>query len=220
MTVKAIETVYNGYRFRSRLEARWAVFFDAVGITYQYETEGFELSDGTRYLPDFYLPDMNAYVEVKADLEIAIPDIERAASMIQWGGPIHKIIILSNIPNGYNGGRWHFPVLYWFDDKVTADWFCFYIDRNGKCIVDIRLDDYYFKPFFFFYGEIDRLTYGGIGAKSEYQLLGTLNRKRVYGDEDKELEHKEWILYHDKIIFSSFDAARKARFEYGEHGGK
>ena len=26
--IKAIETYYKGYRFRSRLEARWAVFFD------------------------------------------------------------------------------------------------------------------------------------------------------------------------------------------------
>lgn len=51
--IKAIETVYNGYRFRSRLEARWAVFFDAAGIKYEYEPEGFELPDGTRYLPDF-----------------------------------------------------------------------------------------------------------------------------------------------------------------------
>jgi len=38
------------------LEARWAVFFDALGITYEYETEGFELQAGIRYLPDFYLP--------------------------------------------------------------------------------------------------------------------------------------------------------------------
>jgi hypothetical protein len=28
MSAKAIETHYKGYRFRSRLEARWAVFFD------------------------------------------------------------------------------------------------------------------------------------------------------------------------------------------------
>ena len=40
---KAIETVYNGYRFRSRLEARWAVFFDALGVKYEYEAEGFEM---------------------------------------------------------------------------------------------------------------------------------------------------------------------------------
>lgn len=26
-SIKPIETIYNGYHFRSRLEARWAVFF-------------------------------------------------------------------------------------------------------------------------------------------------------------------------------------------------
>ncbi len=30
--IKAIETRYKGYRFRSRLEARWAVFFDALSV--------------------------------------------------------------------------------------------------------------------------------------------------------------------------------------------
>ena len=68
MEFKAIETVYNGYRFRSRLEARWAVFFDAAGIKYEYEPEGF--TDGDLfYLPDFYLPDHNTYVEVKPHRE-------------------------------------------------------------------------------------------------------------------------------------------------------
>ena len=38
-TIKPIETVYNGYRFRSRLEARWAVFFDALGITYKIDND-------------------------------------------------------------------------------------------------------------------------------------------------------------------------------------
>ena len=63
--MQAIETVYNGYRFRSRLEARWAVFFDAANIPYVYEPEGIQFKDGTRYLPDFYLPWFNAYVEIK-----------------------------------------------------------------------------------------------------------------------------------------------------------
>ena len=53
MTIKAIETQYKGYRFRSRLEARWAVFFDALGLAWEYEPEGFELGGGVRYLPDF-----------------------------------------------------------------------------------------------------------------------------------------------------------------------
>ena len=51
--IKAIETYYKGYRFRSRLEARWAVFFDAAGIKYEYEPEGFDLGGGLYYLPDF-----------------------------------------------------------------------------------------------------------------------------------------------------------------------
>ena len=63
--IKPIETVYNGYKFRSRLEARWAVFFDACNIKYHYEPEGFQLSDGEKYLPDFYLDDFEIYVEIK-----------------------------------------------------------------------------------------------------------------------------------------------------------
>lgn len=53
MMIKAIETKYKGYRFRSRLEARWAVFFDACGYNWEYESEGYALPCGTYYLPDF-----------------------------------------------------------------------------------------------------------------------------------------------------------------------
>ena len=55
--IRAIETQYKGYRFRSRLEARWAVFFDAMGIKWEYEKEGFDLGAQGYYLPDFWLPD-------------------------------------------------------------------------------------------------------------------------------------------------------------------
>jgi len=63
--IKPIETYYNGYRFRSRLEARWAVCFDALNIEYEYEPEGFDLGDGYYYLPDFYLPEQKVWVEIK-----------------------------------------------------------------------------------------------------------------------------------------------------------
>ncbi len=62
--IKAIETVYNGYKFRSRLEARWAVFFDTLGIKYLYEYEGYNL-DGLYYLPDFWLHEEGCFIEVK-----------------------------------------------------------------------------------------------------------------------------------------------------------
>lgn len=63
-TIPAIETVYNGYKFRSRVEARWAVAFDVIGIKYNYELEGLKF-DNVYYLPDFYLPDFGCWVEVK-----------------------------------------------------------------------------------------------------------------------------------------------------------
>ena len=64
-TIKAIETKYAGCRFRSRLEARWAVFFNTLGVPWEYEPQGFILSNGTYYLPDFLLTDCGTWVEVK-----------------------------------------------------------------------------------------------------------------------------------------------------------
>ena len=69
--MKAIQTQYKGYLFRSRLEARWAVFFDACGIDFEYEPEGYDLGNGLMYLPDFLLHGVDGrgggdlYVEVK-----------------------------------------------------------------------------------------------------------------------------------------------------------
>lgn len=63
--LKAIETRHNGYMFRSRLEARFAVYFDTLGIEYFYEHEGYDLGKYGWYLPDFYLPHVEMWAEVK-----------------------------------------------------------------------------------------------------------------------------------------------------------
>lgn len=52
--IEAVQTFYRGTYYRSRLEARWAVFFDVLGISHEYEPEKFQLSSG-RYIPDFEL---------------------------------------------------------------------------------------------------------------------------------------------------------------------
>jgi hypothetical protein len=73
---RAIETSYGGCRFRSRLEARWAVFFDTLGIAWQYEPQGYvchtritRAPDGLQfpYLPDFWLG-IGVHAEVKGHL--------------------------------------------------------------------------------------------------------------------------------------------------------
>lgn len=117
--IKAIETIYNGYRFRSRLEARWAVFFDALGIEYEYEPEGFSLDYGIRYLPDFALknvhwrgegsgehytgkPGRPIYVEVKGVDSYADIKLDERVRMEMFAK--HRpLIVLGNIPmNDWN----------------------------------------------------------------------------------------------------------------------
>lgn len=118
--IKAIETVYKGHRFRSRLEARWGVFFDTLGLEWEYETEGFEF-ENQRYLPDFWLPTAKMWIEVKprdAELPIEYTDKLQAFSS-EIGQPL---IVLCGAPY-----RWEFDAMVipsslvkWFSDAVTS----------------------------------------------------------------------------------------------------
>lgn len=53
-TIAPIETRWNGYKFRSRTEARWVVYLTIAGVNWEYEKEGYHLPSGN-YLPDFWL---------------------------------------------------------------------------------------------------------------------------------------------------------------------
>lgn len=65
MDIKPIPTRAFGILFRSRLEARWATYFRELGIEYFYEYEGFDFGGGLLYLPDFWLPQVSMWAEVK-----------------------------------------------------------------------------------------------------------------------------------------------------------
>ena len=98
--IKPIETHYNGYRFRSRLEARWAIFFDKAGISYEYELEGFELRDYGYYLPDFWLPKFKCWVEIKPEYD----DDETQKVMRCFADTIAPIILFRGTPSlSWNG---------------------------------------------------------------------------------------------------------------------
>lgn len=64
-SIAAIPTEYRGRLYRSRLEARWAAFFDRLGLAHEYEP--FDLG---AWSPDFLLADINALVEVKPITEL------------------------------------------------------------------------------------------------------------------------------------------------------
>lgn len=92
----SVPVTYKGIRFRSRLEARWAVFFDVLGIKYEYEpllenvrtTLGVEV----RYAPDFIiqLDDWELTVEIKPK-EPTRSELTKAAA---WAKEINDVLIL------------------------------------------------------------------------------------------------------------------------------
>lgn len=111
--MKAIGTRYAGRRFRSRLEARYAVLFDALGLDWDYEPEGFETPFG-RYLPDFFIrphaaspkalqhPGFGVWVEIKPsrpetdELEklSAVAKGTACGGLLLWGQPNKAVGVL------------------------------------------------------------------------------------------------------------------------------
>lgn len=67
--IKAVPVYYKGYLMRSTLEARYATFLDTAEIRWEYEPQTYEMKNSKRYLPDFYLPDDDIYLEVKGPQE-------------------------------------------------------------------------------------------------------------------------------------------------------
>ncbi len=124
-------TSYRGILFRSRLEARWAVFFDALDIGWEYEPETFELDDGHQYTPDFRInattgvhharlweyreqpPDLRVFVEVKPTREAVFAVEAKLASAIEGQGPCGAgLLLLGTVPCWRNGRPMH-PLLQW-----------------------------------------------------------------------------------------------------------
>lgn len=135
---------YAGIRFRSTLEARWAIFFDHAGIGWEYEPEGFVVS-GRAYRPDFLL-DCGTWVEVKGDPERLDLDLMLAAAKElpgrhdkwaqEWAdgkGGTPKLLILGSIPevSPVSGGLgwlglehhpgWHAPRVGYFGFGAYRD---------------------------------------------------------------------------------------------------
>ena len=208
--IKSIETQYNGYRFRSRLEARWAVFFDAAGIKYEYEPEGFELEDGTRYLPDFYLPELGWYAEVKAPRDGIENDMQKMLKFIGKG--IDVLLLLGNIPPKVEIPSWHFHILHYNHLMKTAMCgsapFVIGCDGRGRFDTDLYIDRTHEIPTWNF-------------DEHDFCVLAF----EVYHDRDLFTkyfggEELAWCETWDKSAIrataKAFDAARCARFEHGE----
>ena len=206
--IKAIETFYNGYRFRSRLEARWAVFFDDAGIKYQYEPEGFKLPNGAWYLPDFYLPWFDLYLEVKpTGLEdhVISQAKDKLESMFSGGH-------FGNEENGFFVG-----LLIGDPLEQRNKWIlCNYSDdEGGGCM---------WFPFYFCEGAWYKQERGFtkhcvtvvVGADG-YSDEDTVFYNSAFGTNGYVINDCEVTTFRDNFTESA-KVARQARFEHGECG--
>lgn len=194
---KAIQTEYNGYLFRSRLEARWAVFFDYLGIEYEYEPEGIVLSSGSHYLPDFYLPDFKCYFEVKRK-NIKGTDEEANA--------------ISKISNGQCTDSW--AGIICFGDPMDDDLyiFCQETDDGGggeyEDTITIGLHPETRKPYLFAYEDYrERSFFTHFGEDIEDAVIPMLTT---------EYDTYKYRDFVNGRVYRARKKARQARFEHGE----
>lgn len=188
---KAIPTKYKGYFFRSRLEARWAVFFDACGVEWEYEPEGFDLGNGMYYLPDFLLHNVDGraggdlFVEVKGQMtDIDALKINRFAQIGAKKDGIGKsttpILVVGKIPEGEDA--WDI---------------CDYISGEAYSAKDGH-------PYPFNFGTIDGdhfAAHPGINKRGNFEL---------FGDDSNYLADMD-----ETATARAYKLARQSRFEFG-----
>lgn len=200
--IKAIQTSYAGYKFRSRLEARWAVFFDALGIKWEYEPEGFDLGGGVYYLPDFKVTSNDGFIrwyEIKGvgatcekfskfqDILFSTGSLisdPRADMLI--GDPYSNLVEPKNRNHGLCP---RCGMIGLFDAGVTSE-------HNG-----------------IWYGcfPCDAATPSGGYHDAEEGLMCAVSPHKGY----LIVDHDEHLIYRRKLI-NAAKKARSARFEYGE----
>lgn len=199
-SLKPIQTRYRGHHFRSRLEARWAVFFDALMIPWEYEPEGFDL-DGEFYLPDFRLTLLTGRVvwcEVKPRHESTSLKLDR-------------LIAAHDVPGGcrlLSGDPWDH-----FGDKHICPRCCEILTAEAAHHGGWSSE--------FAEGELmycfpcDTETPGGGGHETVSDGIAGAIYAPSKGDiEITYTELKRFYLAVEKAC----DAARSARFEHGECG--
>jgi len=192
-SIKAIPTEYKGHLFRSRLEARWAVFFDACGVEWEYEPEGYDLGDGVRYLPDFLLHDVagrasgDLYVEVKGRMTAF--DAVKIKRFAEAGMPKDgscgrsktPLLVVSKIPDGNEA----IDIQDYISNEAYSALHGFPAPFNFETI-----DGDYFA------------AHPGINREGKFELFGDDSNYLCEMDE-RATEH-------------AYRLARQARFEYGE----
>lgn len=209
--LQPIETRYKGFRFRSRAEARWAVFFDAANVRFVYEPEAYALGDGLIYLPDFYLPNLGVWFEVKgpADADLTKP-WKLQERLYDSGSPDRVVVAYGQMPD---------PATLTIAGHPEAD-----MDHQGRPIdpaFDLMVSgDYHYAwcvcPWCGKAGvEFDARGARVCGWRAHHETV--TEAMSAVADLGHWHEDKCYTGNHPTIA-KAYAAARSARFEFGESG--
>ena len=188
--IKAIPTKYKGIEFRSKLEAQWAVFFDACEIEWEYELEGYILSNGLRYQPDFLLHD----VRIVHARDCFLPDLWVEVKGVLRENDARKITRFSGLNDSdYRGGVLPRPIVM-VGSIPTDPWYDAILDKHENSV--------YGDAQFFDFGLIDcDFNYAAIPVALDGHL-GLFGVNYFSGDDD--------------TTACAFDIARNVRFDHGQ----
>lgn len=123
---KARPTWYRNCQFRSRIEARWCIFMDHIGVPWNYEVDTYNVAPGIQYGPDFYLPRQECWLEIKH--RPARPHEQRKARLLALlfrepihilGGPIPDPDRLSEL---HTWSCWPAEFVSDADKRLHAEW--------------------------------------------------------------------------------------------------
>jgi hypothetical protein len=71
---------YEGVQYRSVLESKWAQWLVLNKITFEYEPTKFDLGP-VNYIPDFYLPEYDVWIEVKPNKNPSLDQLLKVAGV-------------------------------------------------------------------------------------------------------------------------------------------
>lgn len=191
--IKAKPTYYKGNKYRSKLEARWACFFDLIGWQYEYEPCEFN-----GWTPDFIVYGSGGrviYFEVKPYIEHSIiVDYMIRLDKLQLKA---NVILLSNEfkeSYGYTeagiqlNSFWKWDQEYaWCVSPISVHWKCGQRGRNTE--YDIGSGE---------------MAYDGL-------LWNDIENRKVFIWDERDVEYR--ILYNKWV-----DAGNKISYKYGRLG--
>lgn len=236
--ISPIETIYKGRRFRSRLEARWAIFFDAIDIGWEYETEGFQIGD-TKYLTDFKLLSFGSKaVDLFVEIKPRKPSLEEIKKCYEVAvGTNTNMLLICGTPGLVEfsslGSDWnlktgyvalYFPARTILGGEETSTPFSHWAESNRFTVFQAGPDGNCLDvwPMYFLINPIakNEISYQIISkinsaASLEYEVygvntFGTLIRSRYFSSEPDGR-----YTDHERLIYG-YELATCARFEHDE----